>query len=438
MKLSEIKLGTVVNLKTVNNATVMARRISTGANTLLVWNERSSDTSLGWPLESKVWFDQISEQYSDPSSWPSKYQYGYWFNDKDSEVTTLTSMKRVSDLQLGDIVNAQYMGPVKNGIVIGKHSSGDALIGWKDMDCESSDMSGVDSIVNQTTYPNTTYLYSVEAVREIHVKAKWISREEMAEVVDSSLTDNFGYQFMDHYRTSENKKETSDIKDMTFIIDQKVIEEIKGLVDEILKVEKKSPKTIGLEPKIQGLDINKHEGIRSEFWTYNEIVVKRQSKDKPSSFGSMIKQDAGAAAYRVASTQITRGIKAAILTLMKNKGSSLVSLTALSEMLETEWGTSLLAYVMGIGLQQTSFVKDARMAKMAEEMRVHGMSIAGNIALEELMKYMMPVITESLIGLSKQEGVRIAPPPIPKVIELDENDLIEEPNETLHFQSVQT
>lgn len=423
MKLSEIKLGTVVSVKNVvSSATIIARRTgSRYADTLLAWNGYRSGDVHGWPIKEKLWFDQISEQYGDQSTWPSEYEFGYWVSSKDDTINEIPG-KEVRNLHLGDIVNTQYIGAVNNGVVIGKHKSGDALIGWKEETCNGSDKSAIYDIERQA-HADTVYLNDWESVKRTYIKAKWVSRAEVAEVLGSVPVNS---------ETSKELELNLDFTNTNFTFDQNALEEIKRFADQIIVELDKSKIS---DPKIQSVDIGAFaEKIVRQSWTYDEVVMKRSKVNSSSSFGSMIKQDAGSAAYRIASTQITRGIKAAILTLMKNKGSTSSSLTALSEMLETEWGTSLLAYMMGIGLQQTSLIKDARMAKMAEEMRVHGMSIAGNTAFEGLMEYITPIITEALTGLSKPE-VRIAIPT--KVIELDESDLIEETNETLHLQGSQ-
>ena len=147
---------------------------------------------------------------------------------------------------------------------------------------------------------------------------------------------------------------------------------------------------------------------REVFQNIDAVIIKR-STPPPSSLGTMLKKDATSAAYRIATTQITNGIKGALLAILTKQGSSSQHIKAFSEMMETELGTSFIACLMGIGLQYTSLVKDTRAQRLAEEFRVHGMSTAGNAAFDMLMEIVGPAIKEALSTLPKQE-VRIAVP----------------------------
>ena len=117
-------------------------------------------------------------------------------------------------------------------------------------------------------------------------------------------------------------------------------------------------------------------------------------------FGEMLIDDAKQAGYRVAANQIVRGVKASILALMHKSGSPHIK--ALEEMLDTEYGASLISFLLGLGLQQTPWVEDPRVEKISEELRVEGLSQAGNATFQLLMEALLPVMTSALSKIPKE------------------------------------
>lgn len=140
------------------------------------------------------------------------------------------------------------------------------------------------------------------------------------------------------------------------------------------------------------------ENLKSEGYTItNEKEVKMSEKPK---FVDMIKSDATNAAYRVAGTQITNGMKAAILKLLESRGADGGKLQMISEMLDTEVGSAVVALMVGFGLNYAPVIgEDPRVQKLATEFRTHGMATAGNAVVEVAMGSFLPVIQDALKAL---------------------------------------
>ena len=118
------------------------------------------------------------------------------------------------------------------------------------------------------------------------------------------------------------------------------------------------------------------------------------------SFMDMMKANAGEAAYRVASKQLSVATKAAILKVMENKGQSSDRIAALKEMLDTAYGEALVSFLIGIGLTYLPMVSnDPRAAKLAEEFRVGSMTTVGNEVIGVAVEHFLPVIQSALTAL---------------------------------------
>jgi len=123
----------------------------------------------------------------------------------------------------------------------------------------------------------------------------------------------------------------------------------------------------------------------------------------------MVKTDAIEAGYRVAGRQMTKGVKAGILMLMKDKGMDGGKLEAIREVLDTEVGDAIISTLLGYGLTYVPQLKDdPRAAKLAEEFRINGMATAGNLAIDTTMTYLLPVVTEAMSALpAVEEKMRV-------------------------------
>lgn len=134
-----------------------------------------------------------------------------------------------------------------------------------------------------------------------------------------------------------------------------------------------------------------------------EVIMDNNSDRK---FFDMVKSDATEAAYRVASKQITKGTKTAVLSLLAKQGGSSDGLKAFAEMMDTEIGEAILSSGLGMGMTYLPLeaAQGHHVQKLAEEFRINGMSTAGNAVFETAMEYIMPVITSALAALPAVEN----------------------------------
>lgn len=158
----------------------------------------------------------------------------------------------------------------------------------------------------------------------------------------------------------------------------------------------------------------------NNFWlirtdkAFNKLKERHmETKQERPAFLEMMKGDATNAAYRVASMQMTKGIKSGILAVLEKQGTDGTKLKAISEMLDTEFGTSLVSLLLGVGLQYIPKIsEDPRAQKLASEFRVGGIAVAGNMVVDVALEHFLPVITGALNALPPQEpAVRVAETP---------------------------
>jgi len=125
----------------------------------------------------------------------------------------------------------------------------------------------------------------------------------------------------------------------------------------------------------------------------------------------MVKQDAIEAGYRIASRQMTKGIKAGIVSLMTDKGMDGGKIEAIKELLETQLGDAIVATLLGYSLTHIPQLQDdKRVQKLAEEFRVSGMANAGDMVIDTALQYLLPAINETmslLPAIETEEKVRI-------------------------------
>ena len=157
-------------------------------------------------------------------------------------------------------------------------------------------------------------------------------------------------------------------------------------------------------------------------------IINSQTKKKDDimtntkSFGSMFASDSTKALYRVASNQVTNGAQKAIVSLMEKKGTDNETVQAVTEILKSDIGKSAISMTLGTLLTFMPKVnEDPRGQKLAEELRVEGMSKAGNVVVDSLMDILGPMVAAALSKLPplKVEEKRI------RVNELESNGRIE-------------
>ena len=129
-----------------------------------------------------------------------------------------------------------------------------------------------------------------------------------------------------------------------------------------------------------------------------------KNMNKEITFMDMLKADTTNAAYRIASTQITNGTKAAILAVMEKQGQDSDRIRAISDLLDTEFGSALVSLVVGLGLTYAPHIsQDTRVQRLAGEFRVNGMATAGNAVFETVAEHFLPVVMNAISALPAVE-----------------------------------
>lgn len=148
----------------------------------------------------------------------------------------------------------------------------------------------------------------------------------------------------------------------------------------------------------------------SETTTTTTVKAKGTKMNKPS-FTETLKSNATEAAYRVGATQATKAVKTALINVMRNKGSNEGMILSLQNFLDSEFGEALIGLCLGLALQNLPhFNEDARVQKLAEEMRVGGMATAGNAVIGEAVGHLLPALSsvlESLPEVNEKNVTRI-------------------------------
>ena len=136
---------------------------------------------------------------------------------------------------------------------------------------------------------------------------------------------------------------------------------------------------------------------------------KQMSNTRPA-FLDMVKTDASNAGYRIAAHQLTKGTKTAIATLLAKQGGSSNGVKAIEEMLDTEYGQAAIAMALGLGIHYAPVgaMKDPRVQRIADELRINSMSSAGNQIMNELMELLMPVLSNAIAAIPNETNARIA------------------------------
>jgi hypothetical protein len=70
-------------------------------------------------------------------------------------------------------------------------------------------------------------------------------------------------------------------------------------------------------------------------------------------------------------------------------------------MLDTEYGEAIISILLGLGghYAPMDFMKDPRIQRVCDELRIQAMAGAGNKVVNELMEILMPVLLSALTNL---------------------------------------
>jgi hypothetical protein len=151
-----------------------------------------------------------------------------------------------------------------------------------------------------------------------------------------------------------------------------------------------------------GLDYEKDKG----FWStrYSEMV--RYASPSPFSIPAF-KHQLTEAGYRVAATQLTLGVRRAIVSAVESKGASHEQLESVANFLDSDAGVAIFSIAMGFGLPHLPKIgNDVRAEKLAKELRVLGMTTAGNAACDLIFKELFSAIQKAVVEIP-EETVRV-------------------------------
>lgn len=140
----------------------------------------------------------------------------------------------------------------------------------------------------------------------------------------------------------------------------------------------------------------------------NEPPKNAIPKEPEKSFGSMVKEDAASAGYRVVAGQLTKGVKSALLKFMGDRGADNNKIALVQEFLDTEIGGAFIGMLLGYSLTYAPKIsEDPRAKKLAGEFRVGSMTIAGNTLMDIVWQYVRNLPSPEKVRVNEKE-VRIA------------------------------
>jgi hypothetical protein len=130
-----------------------------------------------------------------------------------------------------------------------------------------------------------------------------------------------------------------------------------------------------------------------------------ETKTEKPSLGTMLKNDAEKAAYRLGARRISAAGKNAIVSLLKSHKFKKTHINAISEILDTEYGHGMVSLLLGVVLEKVPMLKnDKRIQLICEEFRIEGMAIAGERLLDDLTAQLLPSLKDILKSLPGEEN----------------------------------
>jgi hypothetical protein len=145
----------------------------------------------------------------------------------------------------------------------------------------------------------------------------------------------------------------------------------------------------------------------------SEIQAKFAAKKK-----NPIRADLKKAGYRIAAKQSLKLTHGMVCNLLRNKGASNEKVQAMATLLSSEYGKATMAVVLGLVLQQAALPNaghevpsnnENRLRELAQELRIAGMTIAGNELIETIFKSALEVMlsqeTEKKVRVSSDDNL---------------------------------
>lgn len=464
MKISEALYGQKVEGKcqytnTKWNGTVIARK----EGMLLLGFEKGDAAYVGaWIINVDspfVWEDYITSSYKSPKELRKMFYRGYWVPadtkckivseeakkekkepKKKPKKKKFTVKEKLNQFELGTIVK---INDTIEGVIMAIHEpSKNVLVVSKDKDMFNSD--GMDFLIDKDINASEAYKDATcEEIKKQFKSCKWYGGTELAEKISDTEDSSSEEDKKDENEFAVASKNIQDLTETIKAMADKIeannnafYEKIgsqsiigqqssnfidaaiqsDGIINVSVQFDGKewkvlpsvatSENTKEEKFEISHNDLNTWIDLFSDVWA-NEVVVNKTIENYPAP-KSTFKSNLSSAAYRVATTQILKGVKSSAISLMESGGHE--NIKALSELLDTEIGTALLSAVIGHSLTAAN-IKDERIQKIAEEFRIAGYSIAGNFAFDTVLQSIAPIVKDALSGISKEQ-VRVALPVI--------------------------
>jgi hypothetical protein len=387
---------------------------------------------IGWKSGEMAWPSCTGSADTTGFDWIPNYAslFQYWQRINNNEIVEIIESEDKMAISVKETQPGQEIDHPKYGrmVVLGAYlTTGERLLGKK----EKFEGSAENTVKNN----NSNYAYWDKYSEKDGYCSKWFSGSESVTIVGDRIL-RFGLKVGDRVEIFRKKgrEELMDVGHEPDTTAKKVMGTVVGFNasgepnvyiessdDPLFNHLNSCNSTIVdksfLENKSFMDKVNKNP---NNFWlirsdkAFNKLEKKEnkmENKDKQS-FMEMMKGDATNAAYRVASNQMTKGIKAGILKVMEKQGMGNDKIKALSEMLDSEFGTSLVSLLIGLGLTYVPHISnDPRAQKLATEFRTEGIATAGNMVFDVAIEHFLPVITGALNALPQETTVRVAETP---------------------------
>lgn len=133
------------------------------------------------------------------------------------------------------------------------------------------------------------------------------------------------------------------------------------------------------------------------------MVQNMSNNTTKPEFWTEMKSNAVEATYRVGANQLSKGVKAGLISLMEKQGHGSDKIKALSEMLDSQIGQALISSILGYGLMYIPKLgEDERVEKLCKELRINGMTDVGNFVMDGLIEHLLPVVQQAISNIPSE------------------------------------
>jgi len=134
-----------------------------------------------------------------------------------------------------------------------------------------------------------------------------------------------------------------------------------------------------------------------------EVIIKQAvslQKEKETSISYLLKNDAKNALYRIGATQLINAMRASIVTLLQTRNTDNNTLKVITDLLDSELGVAILSCLCGYFINYMNNDNEI-IEKLGTELRVQGITVAGNVAFESLFSVVSGSVAELFSNVEK-------------------------------------